>query len=273
MLTKESTYELNNKVEIPILGLGTWRLSGEEAVQAVLWAIEEGYRLIDTAALYGNEKKIGEAIAQSPIPREELFITTKVWDSDHGYKKTLKAFDRSLKKLDLEFVDLYLIHWPATSKRDETWKALEKIYEEGRAKAIGVSNYTIRHLKELLEVSEVVPAVNQVEFSPFLYQQDLLEFCRSKDIYLEAYSPLTKGKKLSNPALIQMAEKYNKSPAQIMLRWAIQHKVIVIPKSGSKQHLKENIDLFDFEIATDDMNTLDDLDKNYRTVTDPATYD
>ena len=241
MFTINSTVKLNNDLEMPRLGLGVYLMDPwEETRQAVMTALEEGYRLIDTAAMYGNERDVGRAVKESPVPREEIFVTTKLWNSDHGYDRTLRAFDKSLQLLDMEYIDLYLIHWPVEGLRKETWRAMEKLYNDGKCRAIGVSNYTISHLTELLDCADVPPTVDQVEFSPFLYQKDLLEFCQSKDIRLEAYSPLTRTKKFNNSIIQQMAQKYQKSPAQIMIRWALQHEVIVIPKSSHRERIREN---------------------------------
>lgn len=267
-----STLKLNNGVDIPIIGLGTWTLTGKDAYNAVLIALQAGYRLIDTAMMYGNERKIGEAVKDSDIPREEIFVTTKVWNTDHGYNKALKAFERSLKKLNMSYVDLYLIHWPVTGLRNETWKALEKIYKDGKARSIGVSNFTILHLNELFKTTSTIPAVNQVEFSPFLYQKELMEFCQANKIVVEAYSPLTRGNKLDNDQLKAIGKKYGKKPAQILLRWGIQHNIIQIPKSRSKNHITENIDIFDFQLDKDDMEQLDNLNENFRNVDDPKIW-
>ena len=271
MFTINSTVKLNNDLEMPRLGLGVYLMDpGEETRQAVMTALEEGYRLIDTAAMYGNERDVGRAVKESPVPREEIFVTTKLWNSDHGYDRTLRAFDKSLQLLDMEYIDLYLIHWPVEGLRKETWRAMEKLYNDGKCRAIGVSNYTISHLTELLDCADVPPMVNQVEFSPFLYQKDLLNFCQSKDIRLEAYSPLTRTKKFNNPVIKQVAEKYKKSPAQIMIRWALQHEVIVIPKSSHRERIWENARVFDFSISEEDMETLNGLNQNYHVSWDPT---
>ena len=271
MFTINSTVKLNNDLEMPRMGLGVYLMDpGEETRQAVMTALEEGYRLIDTAAMYGNERDVGRAVKESPVPREEIFVTTKLWNSDHGYDRTLRAFDKSLQLLDIEYIDLYLIHWPVEGLRKETWRAMEKLYNDGKCRAIGVSNYTISHLTELLDCADVPPTVDQVEFSPFLYQKDLLEFCQSKDIRLEAYSPLTRTKKFNNPVIKQMAEKYQKSPAQIMIRWALQHEVIVIPKSSHRERIRENARVFDFSISEEDMKTLNGLNQNYHVSWDPT---
>ncbi len=268
----DTKVKLNNGVEMPIFGLGTFQSrSGKETQKAVLCALEAGYRLIDTAAMYGNEEDVGEALRKSGIPREEIFITTKLWNTDHGYDKALAAFETSRKKLGLSYVDLYLIHWPVEGLRTESWRALETLLEEGKCWAIGVSNYMTHHLEELLNNSSTVPAVNQVEFSPYLYQEDLLEFCRAHDIQLEAYSPLTKGHKLKDQKLVAIASKYSKSPAQILIRWALQKEVVVIPKSSRKDRILENADVFDFTISPEDMKVLDSFNEDLRTSWDPST--
>jgi diketogulonate reductase-like aldo/keto reductase len=268
-----SNVKLNNGVEMPIFGLGTWDLRGKMGYQAILWALEAGYRLLDTAEVYGNEKRVGLAIKDSGIPREEIFITTKVFNTSQGFENTLKAFQESLRKLDVSYIDLYLIHAPVTNLRLDTWKALEKLLDEGKTRTIGVSNYTTKHLTEQLDHYSTVPAVNQVEFSPFLYQKDLLDFCNSHNIVLEGYSTLTKGVKLNNQTLIDIAKKYMKSTTQILIRWGLQHDVIQIPRSGNKDHIYENADVFDFQIKDDDMLTLDSLNEDFRAYgLDPNNY-
>ncbi len=266
-----STFTLNNGVEIPILGLGVFRSPpGDETRQAVLDAFAVGYRHVDTAHIYGNERDVGEAIRRSGLPREEIFVTTKLWNSDHGYGPALRAFERSASELGVEYVDLYLIHWPVEGLRLDSWRALESLQRGGKCRAIGVSNYTISHLSELLARGEVVPAVNQVEFHPFLYQRQLLDFCRSKGIALEAYSPLAKAKKMKDPTLLALAAKYDKTPAQVLVRWGLQHGLVVIPKSIQKQRIEQNADVFDFAIAATDMEVLDGLDRGLRTAWDPT---
>lgn len=258
-------------MKIPALGLGTWKLrEGSEAENAVKWALEQGYRLIDTAATYANEKSVGKAIRESEVPRKQIFVTTKLWNDDHA--RVQEAFDESLRKLGLDYVDLYLIHWPVENKRNESWKKLEKILESGKARAIGVSNFTVYHLEDLSDEGEsIVPAVNQVEFSPFLYQKGLLEYCRKKRIELEAYSPLARTHKFDNPVLKEVAHAHSKSVAQVMIRWALQHGLIVIPKSSHKQRIKENFDVFDFSLSQEEMSKLDALNENYRTCWDPSS--
>lgn len=267
----KSFKELNNGVKIPIFGLGTYlNNNGRQTIDSILYALEIGYRHIDTAAMYENEKEIGEAVRKSGILREEIFVTTKLWNSDHGYENTIKAFRRSLKLLGLSYIDLYLIHWPVENVRLESWRALEKLYNDGLCKSIGVSNFMERHLEELLNNSSVIPAVDQVEFSPFLYLKELQNHCESKGVALESYSPLTKGHKLNNPRLIEIARSYKKSTSQILIRWCLQKGIIVIPKSSQKNHIKENIDVFDFNISEADMNKLDNLNENYRSTWDPT---
>lgn len=267
----DSTIEMNNGVTIPRLGLGMYRSpKGRKSVSTVLHALHFGYRHVDTAALYNNEREVGEAVKECGIPREQIFITTKLWNDDHGYDKALRAFEKSMKELDLDYIDLYLIHWPVTGKRKDSWKALQRIYKEGRCRSIGVSNYLIRHLEELLSETEVVPVVNQVEFSPFLYQMELLDYCRSKNIVLEAYSPITKGKRLDDENLLKIAKKYRKTAAQILIRWGLQQDLVVLVKSNRAERIEENGSVFDFKIAAEDMKFLDSLDENYRTSWDPT---
>lgn len=269
-LTIDTMVTLNNGIRMPVFGLGTYQTrSGKETQNAVLHALEAGYRLIDTAKIYRNEKDVGKAIKKSGIPREDIFITTKLWNSDHGYSTTLSACEKSLEKLNLSFVDLYLIHWPVQGLRIETWNAMEELLKRGKCRAIGVSNYMIRHLKELK--SFTIPAVDQVEFHPYLYQKDLLEFCRSQTIQLEAYSPLTKGIKLNDPQLVDIASKYSKSPAQVLIRWALQRGVIVIPKSSKRERIYENADVFDFKISQEDMSVLDSFHENTHTSWNPSS--
>lgn len=264
-LTLDSTYTLNNGVEIPVLGLGTLRLQGERLQNAILWALDAGYRHIDTAKAYGNERDVGQAVERSGLPRDDVFVTTKLWNDDHGFDNALKAVDRSLGTLGLDYVDLYLIHWPVSGRRVETWRAMERILEQGKARAIGVSNFTPRHIQELVEETDVVPAVNQIEFTPYLYQKGLQRYCEGRGIKIEAWSPLTRGTKLSDPKLVTIADKYGKSPAQILLRWGLQQHAIVIPKSEQRDHLIENTQVFDFNISRDDMDALNGFDEGLRT--------
>lgn len=260
---------LNNGHQMPLLGLGVYDMYNSEAEQAVLWALETGYRLIDTAEMYKNETEIGNAVRESGIDRTEIFVTTKVNNGDQGFDKTLRAFDESLKKLNTDYIDLYLVHWPIKVTRKDTWLALEKLYTEGRVKAIGVANYLIPFLTELESYSSIVPAVNQVEFSPYLYLKDLTEVCKQKKIQLQAYTPLVRGMRMNDPKLQSLAQKYEKTPAQIILRWALQHGVSSIPKSANLQRIKENFDIFDFEISQIDMHFIDTFNENLRVVEDP----
>ncbi|RYU95082.1 aldo/keto reductase [Emticicia agri] len=269
MQNQQLMTSLSNGVQMPLLGLGVYDMYKQEAEQAVLWALETGYRLIDTASMYRNEAEIGNAVRQSGINRNDLFITTKVNNTDQGYEKTLKAFDVSLQKLNLDYVDLYLVHWPIKFTRKFTWKALERLYHEGRIKAIGVANYLIPFLEELQIEATEIPMVNQVEFSPYLYLEDLLNYCKERKIQLQAYSPLVRGQRMSDPKLLSMAEKYKKTPAQIILRWALQLGVSTIPKSSNLDRLKENFDVFDFEISEQDMAYINSFNENLRIVEDP----
>ena len=266
----DSTVTLNNGVEIPRFGLGVWKANQQETRDSVLWALECGYRLIDTAQIYGNEAVIGETLQTSPWKRDEIFITTKLWTADHSKKNCLQAFDKSLSKLRLDYVDLYLSHFPVTGKRLETWKTMETLLQSDRCRAIGVSNYTIEHLEELIRETDIVPAINQVEFHPFLYQKELLQYCREKGIQLEAYSPLTHGVKLGDPTISQIATSHKKSVAQVMIRWGLQHNLVVIPKSVTKNRITENSEVFDFSLSEEEMKTLDNLDENLRTCWDPT---
>jgi diketogulonate reductase-like aldo/keto reductase len=292
-LAIDSKITLNDGHEIPRLGLGVWQTrAGATCETAVLAALEAGYRLIDTASMYGNEESVGAAIKRSGIPREDIFVTTKLWNSDHGNPG--RALDTSLRNLKLDYVDLYLIHYPVRERR-QSWRALEALRTGGKARSIGVSNFTIRHLTELLAESKTVPAVNQVEFHPYLYQRDLLDFCAGQGIVVEAYSPLTKGTRLHDPKLVAVAGKYSKagpqaatprsrlplvdrltrvpetkSTAQILIRWALQHGLVVIPKSANRRRIFENADIFDFEITAEDMEILDRFNEDLRTCWDPT---
>jgi diketogulonate reductase-like aldo/keto reductase len=292
-LTIDAKLTLNDGHLIPQLGLGVWQIrAGAACEAAVLAALEAGYRHIDTAAMYGNEESVGAAIRMSGIPRENIFVTTKLWNSDHG--NPARALDTSLRKLKLDYVDLYLIHYPVRERR-QSWCALEALRAEGKARSIGVSNFTIRHLRELLAETKTLPAVNQVEFHPYLYQRDLLDFCTGERIVIEAYSPLTKGARLKDPKLVAVAKKYSKegpqpavpwsrlplldrlsrhsetkSTAQILIRWALQHGLVVIPKSANRRRIFEDADIFDFEIAAEDMQLLDRFNENLRTCWDPT---
>lgn len=265
------TVELNNGVRMPWLGLGVWKVEdGDEVIRAVSAALAHGYRSIDTAAVYGNEVGVGQAIRESGIKREELFITTKVWNTDHGFDNTLRAYETSLEKLGLDYVDLYLVHWPIKDTYRETWKALVKLYEEKRVRAIGVSNHHIHHLEAIIADTGVIPAVNQVEYHPLLTQKELLAYCKEKGIQLEAWSPLMRGH-LDHPTLTELARKYGKTPAQIVLRWDLQTGVVTIPKSVREERIRENADIFDFTLSEEDMAAIDAMNENRRFGTDPDT--
>ncbi|MUV38426.1 2,5-didehydrogluconate reductase (2-dehydro-L-gulonate-forming) [Lentibacillus sp. JNUCC-1] len=258
---------LNNGVKMPQLGFGVWQVEDTQAESAVAKALETGYRSIDTAKVYGNEAGVGRAIAQSGIPREELFVTTKVWNADHGYEETLAAFEASLERLGLDYVDLYLIHWPTPQfgQYIETYRALEKLYQDGRAKAIGVCNFNVEHLERLLEECDVVPAVNQVECHPYLQQRKLKQFCSEHEIHLEAYSPLMTGGAVLEDAVIgEIAREHGKTAAQVILRWHLQYGNIVIPKSVTPVRIEENFEVFDFELRVDALDKIADLNRNER---------
>ncbi|WP_188497483.1 aldo/keto reductase [Pullulanibacillus pueri] len=260
---------LNNGVRMPWLGLGVFQVEdGDEVIHSVQSALEAGYRAIDTAAGYQNETGVGTAIKQSGIPREELFITTKLANRDQGYESTLQAFETSRRKLDLDYIDLYLIHWPGKDKFVETWKAFEKLHKEGYIRAIGVSNFKIHHLETLKQNSDTIPAVNQVEFHPLLNQQKLLQYCKDEGIQLEAWSPIMKGN-LDLPEITELASKYGKTPAQIVLRWDIQHGIVTIPKSVHKERIIENANIFDFTLSEEDMRLIDQMNQDYRFGPDP----
>jgi methylglyoxal/glyoxal reductase len=265
---------LNNGLKMPWLGFGVFKIKdGQEVEYAVRHALEIGYRSIDTAAVYGNERGVGKAIRESGIPREDIFLTTKVWNEDQRGKRTRAAFEESLKRLETEYVDLYLVHWPVKDCYQETWQVMEKIYQSGRAKAIGVSNFLVHHLENVLRDSRIVPTVNQVEFHPFLVQPELLKFCQSHKIQVEAWSPLMQGQIATEQAVQNLAEKYHKTPAQIALRWDLQHEVVTIPKSTHANRIAENAQIFDFELSQADMNVLDALDEGKRVGPDPDSFD
>lgn len=253
---------LNTGASMPAIGYGTWQLrDGTEATEAIVAALQAGYRLIDTAKLYGNERSVGEAIRASDIPREEIFVTTKLWSGDLGYESAHRAFKESLERLGLEYVDLYLIHWPGIDARADAWRALEEIYRDGRAKAIGVSNYEIRHLEEVRAQSDIVPAVNQIELHAFNYheQREVLAYCHEQGVVVQAYSPLAQATDMKNPAIQEIAAAYGKTPAQVMLRWCVQHGTVPIPKSSNPERMKENIDIFTFELTGEEMQGINDL--------------
>lgn len=271
-----TTLALNHGGPMPLFGLGTFRSpEGAPTRTAIRAALEAGYRHIDTAAAYGNEAAVGAAIRESGVPRDDIFVTTKLAQSDHGHDEALRAFDRSLERLGLEHVDLYLIHWPGGGDRRGSWRALERLHEEGRARAIGVSNYMVGHLREVLDEGRVVPAVNQFELHPFDYgsRADLVRFCREHDIAVEGYSPLTKTHRLDHPVIRDVADAHGKTGAQVLLRWAVQHRFITIPKSTNPDRIRENADIFDFELEDAAMERIDALDDDYITSWDPRTVD
>jgi diketogulonate reductase-like aldo/keto reductase len=262
---------LRNGVRMPLLGLGVYQSRpGATTREAVRAALEVGYRHVDTARVYGNERDVAAAIEASGVPRGEVFVTTKLWNADQGYDSALAAFDASEKRLGGGKVDLYLIHFPVERVRRDSWRALVRLEEEGRVRAVGVSNYTVRHLTELLGESPLAPAVNQVEFHPFLQQRELLAFCRGKGIQLEAYAPLVKGQRLDHPVVKRVAEAQGRTPAQVLLRWCLEHEVVVIPKSVHAERIEENARVFDFALAPEEVAALDALDEGYRTSWDPS---
>lgn len=265
----KSTFTLNNGVQIPILGFGTNVLQGPSGIKDIQTALDAGYRLIDTAQSYGNEAEVGKAINASPVPREEIFVTTKITDENQGYQQTLDSFKSSLEKFQLDTVDLLLVHWPNVENFDlsiETWKALIELHEQGKAAAIGVSNYTPKLLQKTIDATGVTPAVNQVEFHPFLFQEELLTFCKEQNILIESYCPIARAKRTDNPVLQRLAEKYTKSPIQIILRWHLEHGLVPIPRSTNPHHIRANTNIFDFSLTTSEVAEMDAMDDNYRIV-------
>ena len=259
-LTHNTRLPLSSGASIPILGLGVWQIApGEDTERAVAWALKAGYRHIDTATLYANEESVGKAIRESGIPREEIFVTTKLWPTDAFMVD--EAFERSLKKLGLDYVDLYLVHWPIPLLGERTWKHMEGLYRQRLSHTIGVSNYSRSQLENLLRHASVPPAVNQIECNPFSYEKDLLDFCQANSIVVEAYSPLTRGLHLDDETIAKVAMQYRKSPAQVLLRWALQKGTVVIPKSSKKERIEENAEIFDFELNDEDMRRLDSLSR------------
>ena len=274
---------LNNGVAMPVLGLGASTTTTKQARwgrwtraatattrDAVRSALELGYRAVDTASVYHNEKAVGEALLASGLARSDVFIASKLWDDEQGYDQALRAFERSLDRLQTDYLDLYLLHWPVPKKRADSWRALERLAEEGACRAIGVCNFTIPHLESLLATAHTVPAVNQVEFSPFLYERELLEFCGRNSIQLQAHSPLTRGRRLRDPLLRALAAEYGRTPPQLLLRWALDHGVAVIPKSIQREHLADNLRVFGFALSAADTAALDALDEGLRLTRDPT---
>lgn len=270
-----TTVTLNNGVEIPRVGLGVFRAGHEgQTHAAVTRALEVGYRHVDTAHIYRNEAEVGAAVrewcARTGTAREEVFVTSKLWNHDQGYDTTLKAFDATMEKLGLEVLDLYLIHWPVPERRVASWKAMERLLEEGRCRAIGVSNFTIRHMEALLAEASVVPAVNQFELHPFLQQPETVAFCHAHGIVVEAYSPLTKARRLDEPVLVSVAEEVGRSPAQVLIRWSLQKGFVTLPKSSNPGRIKENAGAVEFALSAAQMEALDGLEEGLRTAWDPT---
>ena len=268
-----TTVTLNNGVNIPVIGLGVFQSpAGGVTKQAILDSLEAGYRHIDTARIYGNEVDVGKAVAECGLPREDIFVTTKLWNADQGYEPTLDAFEISLGKMDLDYIDLYLMHWPVEGRRLESWTAMEELFAKGRCRSIGVSNFMVHHLEELLQKAHVVPAINQIEMSPYNYLQrkETLDLCDSAGIVIEAYSPLTKGKKLKDPRLVETAVKYGKTTAQLLIRWALEKHYVVLPKSVNKDRIIENADVFDFTISEEDLAIMDGFNEDLATGWDPT---
>lgn len=259
----ENFKTLNNGVKIPSIGFGTYKSGNDEDTASIVrYALETGYRQIDTASFYGNEEGIGNGIKTSKVKREDIFVVTKLWNDDQGYEKTIEAFNKSLEKLQVEYIDLYLIHWP-NKLNSETWRAFEHLYKKGKVKAIGVCNFKIGHLEELKKSAEIMPMVNQVELHPQNTKEDMFEYCNKNNIQLVAWSPIMRGKIFSNELIISLAEKYKKTIAQIVLRWHVQRGVIPIPKSSNEGRIKENLDIFDFELSSEDMNAISLLNEGY----------
>lgn len=261
------TIQLNDNHQLPMIGFGTYKAKEKEGMNAVITALEEGYRLIDSAAIYQNETIVGKAIRKSDLKREEIIVTSKVWREELGYEQTKTAFQNSLEKLQMDYIDLYLIHWPANERNyrnwqqtnSDTWRAMEELQKEGKIKSIGVSNFWPHHLDELLKTAKITPAINQIEFHPGYWQPEVVKYCRNKNIVLEAWSPLARGKVFDNKILKNLSEKYQRSIAQICLRWIIQHNVIPIPKSASVKRIQENMNIFDFQLNSKEVNAIDEL--------------
>ncbi|HGH7183382.1 aldo/keto reductase [Bacillus luti] len=278
MKNLQSKAVLKNGVEMPWFGLGVFKVEeGPELVEAIKSAIKAGYRSIDTATIYGNETAVGEGIRAgieaTGISREELFITSKVWNADQGYEETIAAYEESLKKLKLDYLDLYLVHWPVEGKYKDTWRALETLYKEKRVRAIGVSNFQIHHLQDVIKDAEIKPMINQVEYHPRLTQKELQAFCKEQGIQMEAWSPLMQGQLLDNETLQEIAEKHGKTTAQVILRWDLQNGVITIPKSTKEHRIIANADVFNFELTKEDMEKIDALNQNHRVGPDPDNFD
>ena len=268
------TIRLNNGVEIPQLGFGVFQIEPEQTREATLMALEVGYRHVDTAEMYGNEKQVGEAVRDSDVPRDEVFVTSKLDNGFHAFDDALHAFDQTLKALEFDYVDLFLIHWPLPKVGDyaDTWRALEEIYRSGRARAIGVSNFQPHHLRRLQDETEITPAVNQIEVHPYLVQEEVRAYDADRGIATEAYSPIAQGLVLDDPTIVGIAERLDRTPAQVTLRWHIQRGDIVFPKSVTRERVEENLDIFDFELSDDDMAAITGLNRDERTGEDPDTF-
>lgn len=272
-LTLQSTKTLHNGVEMPRLGLGVYKMTNEEeSIRAMTTALQVGYRAIDTASLYGNEKEVGESVRSSGVKREDIFVTTKVWNTDQGYDQTLRAFETSLENLGFDYLDLYLTHWPVLETFKDTYRAIERLYDEKLIRATGVSNHHQHHLEEIFAKANVKPMVNQIELSPRLTQYDLRTFCADNQIAVTSWSPLARGGLLNEPSIVRMADKYDKTTAQIIIRWHLQHDLTVIPKSVTPERIASNADVYDFVLSFEDMKNIDSLNLNERTGADPDNF-
>ncbi len=268
-----ATKELINGITMPQLGLGVYKMTDpQQTVEAITYAIETGYRAIDTATIYDNERETGEAVRHASVPRKELFITSKVWNTDQGYDQTLRAFEASLERLGLDYLDLYLTHWPVSEKYVDTYRAIERLYDEKLIRATGVSNHHAHHLEKIFTKANVMPMVNQIELHPRLTQEPLRNFCKDNGIAITSWSPLARGQLLTEPTLLTIGDKFGKTPAQVIIRWHLQNDLIVIPKSVTPERIKENSEVADFELSHSDMEMIDALNLNERTGTDPDTF-
>ena len=265
---------LNQNVQIPMLGLGTYRLTDEkQVIEAVKTAIKVGYKHFDTADIYGNHRQLARALGQIDIPRQELFITSKIWNTDHGYNNVFRVYDRILNELEIDYLDLFLIHWPGQTRSYlDTWQAMIELWEKKKVRAIGVSNFLINNIKDIEDNFTVLPAVNQIELHPFFVDWELVKYCTDRGIAIESWSPIAKGKVASHPVLTQIGQKYNKTAVQVTLRWHLQHGFIVIPKSGTPERIRQNFDVWDFELTEDEMKQIDLLNQSNRIGPNPAHF-